>query len=78
MKQIIIPVSWVEYKKGNLVIDVPDNVNVEEIIEEVETRGVDEVAFLNFCYPVELKENVSMTEYDNYKITNKQDIVIKE
>jgi len=78
MKKIKIPVSWIEYKKGELIIKAPDNVNVEQIIEEVESRGIDKIAFLDFRYPVELRENSDMTEYDEYKITNKQDVVVEK
>jgi predicted TIM-barrel fold metal-dependent hydrolase len=68
MKEIRIPVSWVEYKKGEIVVQVSDDVTEKDIRERIEKEGVDNFVFATSDYPVSLVENEDATEYDNYEM----------
>ena len=74
MKRIYIPVSWVEYRQGTLIVEVPDNVKPEEVVKRVEEKGVDYAAFCDFGYPTTLHAS-DTAEYDNYEI--RTDLPIK-
>jgi len=76
MKKIKIPVTWVEYKKGELVVEVPDNVEVDEIIKKVEEQGIDNVAFCDFEYPATLTADED-AEYGEYAIADKNNITVE-
>ena len=76
--KIRIPVAWIEYKRGELVVEVPEEENVKNIVEEIEATGVDSAAFCDFKYSTNLIVDEKNIEYDNYHIIDKNNIIIEK
>jgi hypothetical protein len=67
MKKIKIPITWVEYHHGELVVEVPDNMTEEELIEKIKAEGTEHFCFCNTEFSTEIIDD-GEPESDQYEI----------
>ena len=77
-KTVKIPISWVEYHSGELVMEVPKEMTLEDIKKLLEEYAPDKIAFNNVddrVLKADIVRSKSFVEYDEYNVVGEPEII---